>query len=398
MRSLPERGLPPCQPPPASSARLSPPLSPQLCRCPPAVAQRVSTEREHDRSSEVRVRLTLTPSDASLPAPPGVQVADCGDCSFCLDKPRFGGPGRKRQKCNSKRISCATGETRVWAAVQVITQEEIDTLQMFMRCPLPTSLVEAVANSPLPVVWGFRRPRRARTLPPAFVLMYHCDTRIPLDKSFLNDSIADRYKGVRQAAHRVSLVQSRLAEHSLGWHPSSGQKKRPRGIYPGGSSASSEAGDPSPTELGAETEGSEQQWRTPEAADLLDVCDGPLKVESCHSIPKLSLEDDLVHKYTDGPPSVGLEEDCSVFPSDCSIYGVPTTLLGSQEERLELAVSCCLPISILDTQAECSKLAMSCGSPTSLFGSQEEYFDLAVCDKGFFCRELSMNPILAATH
>ena len=27
---------------------------------------------------------------------------DCSQCTFCLDKPKFGGPGKKKQKCIEK--------------------------------------------------------------------------------------------------------------------------------------------------------------------------------------------------------------------------------------------------------------------------------------------------------
>lgn len=30
---------------------------------------------------------------------PGCTRDDCGKCNYCLDKPKFGGPGRKKQKC-----------------------------------------------------------------------------------------------------------------------------------------------------------------------------------------------------------------------------------------------------------------------------------------------------------
>ena len=46
---------------------------------------------------------------------------DCGECVFCLDKPKFGGPNTKRQKCVHKQneashASGAGGEDAVAAA------------------------------------------------------------------------------------------------------------------------------------------------------------------------------------------------------------------------------------------------------------------------------------------
>ena len=29
--------------------------------------------------------------------------ADCGKCRMCIDKPKFGGPGRKKQKCLKRK-------------------------------------------------------------------------------------------------------------------------------------------------------------------------------------------------------------------------------------------------------------------------------------------------------
>ena len=30
---------------------------------------------------------------------PGCLRNDCGSCVFCKDKPKYGGPGKKKQKC-----------------------------------------------------------------------------------------------------------------------------------------------------------------------------------------------------------------------------------------------------------------------------------------------------------
>ena len=41
------------------------------------------------------VKLALTVCTGGHPAAPGLNVADCGVCVFCLDKPKFGGPGAR---------------------------------------------------------------------------------------------------------------------------------------------------------------------------------------------------------------------------------------------------------------------------------------------------------------
>ena len=43
--------------------------------------------------------------------------------------------------------------------------------------PPPEQLAAAMAKGPVPLVWGFRRARGS--LPPAHVLMYHCDKVVP---------------------------------------------------------------------------------------------------------------------------------------------------------------------------------------------------------------------------
>ena len=48
----------------------------------------------------VRVRLLLTVSRTGVRtgSRPSANI-DCDECVYCLDKPRLGGPGIKRQKC-----------------------------------------------------------------------------------------------------------------------------------------------------------------------------------------------------------------------------------------------------------------------------------------------------------
>eukprot|EP00966_Prymnesium_polylepis_P207170 4798413-Prymnesium_polylepis.2 len=58
-------------------------------------------------------------------------------------------------------------------------------------------MIARLAQAPIPLVWGFRRARRARPLPPAYVLMYHCERKVPLDRSYLRISLEHRCLGPR---------------------------------------------------------------------------------------------------------------------------------------------------------------------------------------------------------
>ena len=76
-----------------------------------------------------RVRLTLTVSSSGIGVgglPLASTIADCEECVYCLDKPRFGGPGTKRQKCILKRDPVVpAGPLRVWASLQVCTPMQL---------------------------------------------------------------------------------------------------------------------------------------------------------------------------------------------------------------------------------------------------------------------------------
>ena len=53
------------------------------------------------------VKLALTVCSGGHQAAPGLNVADCGVCVFCLDKPKFGGPGTKKKPCKLKQLQLA---------------------------------------------------------------------------------------------------------------------------------------------------------------------------------------------------------------------------------------------------------------------------------------------------
>ena len=153
----------------------------------------------------VRVRLTLSVNSSGSRFAPGLEIEDCGQCTFCLDKPRYGGPGTKRQKCELKQneanfnAASAGGYAgaRVWTSLHMVRQSEYEKIMSIERMPLPEVLEQAIADRPLPVVWAYRRKRRARTLPPAFVLMYYCEGRVPLDRSELAVSRQRYFKNSR---------------------------------------------------------------------------------------------------------------------------------------------------------------------------------------------------------
>jgi len=140
-----------------------------------------------------RVRLTLTVSSSGIGVgglPLASTIADCEECVYCLDKPRFGGPGTKRQKCILKRDPVVTaGPLRVWAYLQVYSAAHLRSIEAYASQPPPPELTNALAKGPLKLVWGFRRARRARPLPPAYVLMYHCERHVTLDRSSLQTSL-----------------------------------------------------------------------------------------------------------------------------------------------------------------------------------------------------------------
>jgi hypothetical protein len=148
-----------------------------------------------------RVRLTLSVSAAGAQLPPGLDIEDCGVCSFCLDKPKYGGPGTKRQKCERKQqeaeYASESRNPRVWCGLHLITEHQMLQMKEISKLPLPEPLTKAIEDGPLPLVWAFKRKRRARTLPPAFVLMYYCEDRVPLDRTHLASSRQRYFKNAR---------------------------------------------------------------------------------------------------------------------------------------------------------------------------------------------------------
>ena len=145
-----------------------------------------------------RVKLTLLPSSLSATLQNIVNGTprDCGTCSSCLDKVKFGGKGTRRQKCDNLRFSTGADQP-VSVAASLRVEADADIL------PRDPRLEAAVKHGPLPLVWGVRRPRRARPLAPAYVLQYHCEGQLLLDSSHLAPSIeryCNRNLGKRRSA------------------------------------------------------------------------------------------------------------------------------------------------------------------------------------------------------
>ena len=135
--------------------------------------------------------------------PVALEIHDCGACLFCLDKPRFGGKGTKRQKCVNKKMA-HVGPVKAWASLRVTSTQELQMVENFSNREPPTELTDAVEqNGPLPLVWAFPRARRARPLPPAYVLMYYCEKRVPLDRRYLFRSLEFRANPTKRNLDKV---------------------------------------------------------------------------------------------------------------------------------------------------------------------------------------------------
>ena len=70
----------------------------------------------------------------------------------------------------------------VHASLHIVPAAVHERRNAFRALPLPEALV-AASSRPLPIVWAYLLARRARPRPPAHVLMYHCEGRVPIDWS-----------------------------------------------------------------------------------------------------------------------------------------------------------------------------------------------------------------------
>jgi CXXC zinc finger domain. len=128
---------------------------------------------------DFRVKLALTVCKEG--ATVGSQMDDCGECHFCLDKRKFGGPGTKRQKCVLKRTVVPSGPTRVWSSMRVVSKQHLAQLELYSSQPPPAELVAAMeeAHAGVPLVWGFpSRAPRAAAASRLTCSCTHCDNDI----------------------------------------------------------------------------------------------------------------------------------------------------------------------------------------------------------------------------
>ena len=51
----------------------------------------------------------------------GCVKKDCGDCSHCKDKKKFGGPGKKKQACSARKCTQIMKDTPVLIEVSTVT-------------------------------------------------------------------------------------------------------------------------------------------------------------------------------------------------------------------------------------------------------------------------------------
>ena len=89
------------------------------------------------------VKLALTVCTGGHPAAPGLNVADCGVCVFCLDKPKFGGAGTKRQSCVVRRAA-PTGVPRVHTPLRVVSTQYLQQLERYTPHSQPEPKPEPV--------------------------------------------------------------------------------------------------------------------------------------------------------------------------------------------------------------------------------------------------------------
>ena len=57
----------------------------------------------------------------------GSSSSDCGQCKYCIDKPKFGGPGKKKQCCERKCCLNSTGKI-TQHAIEKVTVSKATTV------------------------------------------------------------------------------------------------------------------------------------------------------------------------------------------------------------------------------------------------------------------------------
>ena len=66
----------------------------------------------------------------------GCLAQDCGQCPYCADKPKFGGPGTKKQCCAKRKCESTMDakDSHAHNSISNCTSEAPDTLQQHSPC------------------------------------------------------------------------------------------------------------------------------------------------------------------------------------------------------------------------------------------------------------------------
>lgn len=82
------------------------------------------------------------------------QRSDCGECTFCLDMVKFGGPGRAKQTCNMRQClqpmlpvtaACVHCGLDGWGQTPVVPLQKGP-----QRCESASTLMECSVSDPTP--------------------------------------------------------------------------------------------------------------------------------------------------------------------------------------------------------------------------------------------------------
>ena len=131
-------------------------LSLSLCVAVLLLYRYLMWKEERIAPDDLWVKLSLTVCAAGADGQPvGLNVDDCGECQFCLDKTKFGGPGTKRQKCILKK-SISFGHPQAWASLKVCSKRHLEAIEEYSQGPPPQALIDADNSQPGGIpVWAF---------------------------------------------------------------------------------------------------------------------------------------------------------------------------------------------------------------------------------------------------
>lgn len=90
------------------------------------------------------------------------QRSDCGECSFCLDMVKFGGPGRAKQTCNMRQClqpmlpvtaACVHCGLDGWGQTPVVPLQKgpqrCESASTLMECSVSRSNLKIIINKTL---------------------------------------------------------------------------------------------------------------------------------------------------------------------------------------------------------------------------------------------------------